>query len=225
GKDFGFTIQGFGRQGHGGVAIKNLRVPGNGLIERGAPLRQTALLCEKALIFIRDIVNEPHESIESGQGVALGLRQKKESVVEIAVRGTRDAMAFFVGLRQVHSVQWRRVSTGRVLCPGHCRLWQTPGCARISTYQVCHEGAAKQGGLLQFADGWAIVKRVISHRFDGIEDCQPAARKHLHVYTEASIHHFCKRPAFREEGASADYEVFHYANVALIEAPLDVVIL
>src|SRR5947208_2351766 len=78
-KDFGFTIYGFRRQRHGSVAIKELRVPGNGFVERGAPFRQTTLLREETLIFIRDIVDEAHESIKSSQGVALRLRQDRKS--------------------------------------------------------------------------------------------------------------------------------------------------
>src|SRR5260370_3266404 len=90
---------------------------------------------------------------------------------------------------------------------------------------VRYESARKESRLLHFADGGAMVERVISHRFDGIEDGQAAAGEHLQVHAEASIDHFCKRLAFGEECTGAGDEILHQENVTLIEAPFNNVVL
>src|SRR6266581_9455038 len=88
-----------------------------------------------------------------------------------------------------------------------------------------YQSARQESRLLHFADGGAMVERVISHRFDGIENGQASTCEHLQVHAEASIDHFCQRLAFGEEGAGTGNEVFHQMNVALVEASLDNVIL
>src|SRR5260370_33198314 len=88
-----------------------------------------------------------------------------------------------------------------------------------------YQSARKESRLLHFADGGAMVERVISHRFDGIEDGQAAAGEHLQVHAEASIDHFCKRLGFGEECTGAGEEILHQENVTLIEAPSTDVVL
>src|SRR6266702_8244806 len=88
-----------------------------------------------------------------------------------------------------------------------------------------YQSARQEFRLLHFADGWAMVERVISHRFDGIENGQAAAGEHLQVHAEASIDHFCKRPALGEERTGAGDEILHQENVTLIEAPFNNVVL
>ncbi len=71
----------------------------DGLIESGAPFRESALLLRQVRIFVRNVVHPAHKSIERGQGVTLRLRQEKKGVVEIAVGGSRDTVAFVVRFR------------------------------------------------------------------------------------------------------------------------------
>src|SRR5256884_9240066 len=96
---------------------------------------------------------------------------------------------------------------------------------RIPTCQVGHESAAQKSRLLHFVDGWTTVERVGSYSFDGIEHGQSASAEHLHIHASAPIHHFCQRPAFGEEGAGSDNEIFHQPNVTFIKAPFNNVVL
>ena len=79
------------------VAVKNLLLTGNGLIERPAPTRETALFGAEVLAFVRNVVDQAHESVEGRESIALRFRQKKKRVVEVAVRGAGYVVAVFVG--------------------------------------------------------------------------------------------------------------------------------
>src|SRR5712664_161093 len=195
-------------------------MPGDGLIESRAPFRESTLLFREIRAFVRNVVHEAHERIESSQSIALGLWQEEKSVIEIAVGAAGDAMAFFVGLRDRRGGMGRSIPTrsGQVLRPYNCGWWHFLNRDRIWVYQMSYQRAAQERGLLHFADCRAAVESVISHRLDGIEYGETAASEHLEVHAEASIHDFCQRMAFGKEDPRARDEIFHQTHVALIEA-------
>src|SRR5215472_6856296 len=83
------------------------------------------------------------------------------------------------------------------------------------------QGAAKKACLLQFADGGAPMKGVVTHRFDRVENGDAASAEHFEVDAQPGINHFCKRQSFSKQFARARYEILHQADVAIIETPLD----
>src|SRR6266853_455322 len=68
----------------------------------------------------------------------------------------------------------------------------------LQTSQIREQRASKEKRLLPFADRRPLVEGVVAHRFDGLEDGQTAAGKHLQVYAKAPIHHSCERLTFDE---------------------------
>src|SRR5258708_39442191 len=75
--------------------------------------------------------------------------------------------------------------------------------------------------LLAFADGGAVIQRVVTARFDGVEDGDAAAAEHFEIHAEAPIDHFCERIAFRKKLARASDQVLHQSNVAIAELAID----
>src|SRR6266436_769247 len=69
GEDFGSAAQRRRRRGHGRVAVENMILPGDVLIQSGAPFGEAALLRAEVHTFVHNVVHETHESVESGQGV------------------------------------------------------------------------------------------------------------------------------------------------------------
>ena len=98
GQNFRGSAQSCGRRSHGRVAVEVLLVAGDGIVESGAPFREAALFCGEIGAFVGDVVDEAHEGVESGEGIALRLGQEEKRVVEIAVGGARNAVAFGVGV-------------------------------------------------------------------------------------------------------------------------------
>ena len=137
GQDFGSAAQGRHRRGHRSVAIEKSFLPGDSLIESGAPPRKTALLCREVRAFVRNVVHKAHEGVESSQAIALRPWQEEEGVIEVAVGGAGDAVAFFVRFRQVHLVRGRSM-----LRPYNCRRWRFLNRDRICVYQVFYQRAA-----------------------------------------------------------------------------------
>jgi len=120
-----------------------------------------------------------HECVEGRQSVAALPRQQKKCVIEIAVRRARDACT----LRRL------RDGIGDFFLVAGGRL-------RISCYEMSNQRAAEQTGLLAFADGRALVKRVVSASLDGVEDGEAAA---LNI----SRSMLSRNPPFRERRVSA----------------------
>ncbi len=71
------------------------------------------------------------------------------------------------------------------------RLW-------VFCYEMSNQRAAEQASLLAFADGGALVKRVVSAGLDGVEDGEAAATEHIEIDAESRVHHFRERRAFGE---------------------------
>src|SRR5882724_1368108 len=95
------------------------------------------------------------------------------------------------------------------------------GRLRISCYEMSNQRAAKQTSLLAFADGGALVKRVVSAGLDGVEDGEAAATEHIEIDAESRVHHFRERRAFGEQCPRAGNQIFHQIYVAVVEAAVD----
>ena len=83
------------------------------------------------------------------------------------------------------------------------------------------QSAAEKARLLQFADCGALVKRVVPHGLNGLENGDAAPAEHFEVNAQAGVHHFCKRPSFGKQGACARNEILHQTDEAIIEAALN----
>src|ERR1700694_2815954 len=78
-----------------------LRVTRNGLIEHRAPPRESEALRYGGAEIVRDIVDEPHESVQRAKGIALFLAQAEKCQIKAAVRLARDPVAFRI--RRTHA--------------------------------------------------------------------------------------------------------------------------
>ena len=124
GQDLRRTIQGRSRRGQSARTVKDLRLPGDRLIESGAPSCQTALFRGEVLTFIGNVIHEAHKRIQGRQRIPLRSRKEKKGMVEIAMRGARHAVTFCVGIRNGSAQLGRSipVGSGQVLGPydGRC---------------------------------------------------------------------------------------------------------
>src|SRR6266850_4623677 len=86
---------------------------------------------------------------------------------------------------------------------------------------MSNQRTAEQTSLLAFADGRALVKRVVSAGLDGVEDGEAAATEHIEIDAESRVHHFRERRAFGEQCARAGDQIFHQIYVEVVEAAVD----
>ncbi len=138
----------------------------------------------EVLAFVGNVVDQAHEGVKGGQGVALGLRQKEKSVIEIAIRGAGDAMAVFVRVRNGDTGLRGSV---RNLGNGSSRGFRRRLCTQSG--QVFDQRANEKARLLQFADSRAFVESVVADGLDGVENGEAATAKHFEVDAETLIDH------------------------------------
>jgi len=201
GKNLAFAFEIACRQRADGVAIENLRLAGDRFIERGAPLRETSLLCSDVTIFIGYIVNQAHEGVERDNAVTLLLWEQKESGIETAMRRARNLVAGVV--RGLNICMVCQLGRG-MLRPYECR-----SLGLAVRENVVEQRATEKARLLAFADRRAMIQRVVAHCFNRIEDGDAATAEHFEVDAEAAFHHFRERVAFAEKLARANDEIFH----------------
>ena len=79
--------------------------------------------------------------------------------------------------------------------------------------------------MFDFADSRALVKRVIAHGFNGVENGEAAAAEHFQVNAEALVDDFRERQALGKKSARASNEIPHQAHVAVVKAALDDIVL
>src|ERR1700751_3165200 len=85
---------------------------------------------------------------------------------------------------------------------------------------MCEECAAEEPGLHAFADGGAMMQRVVAHGFDRVEDRDAATGEHVEIDAETSAAHFRERSALGKEPARARDQIFHERNVVVAEATI-----
>jgi len=66
-------------EAQGRAAVEKRAITADGFIECGAPFGQAALLRGNVQALVGDIVNQAHESVQSGQAVAFGFGQQKNA--------------------------------------------------------------------------------------------------------------------------------------------------
>src|SRR5260370_14543394 len=93
-------------------------LPGDVLIQSGAPFGEAALLRAEVHTFVHNVVHETHASVESGQGVPLRLPKKEGSAVEITLGVAGDTGPGCV--RLLHPCARMRASTPRPRRCGPC---------------------------------------------------------------------------------------------------------
>src|SRR5260370_9164297 len=139
-------------------------------MEGSPPFCEATLFGGEIIVLVGDVVNQPHEGIESGKAVAALFRQEKKRVVEITARRTRYTVARFVRLREEAIVG--------LLLRGGRRL-------RLFCHEMRAERAARQAPLLAFANGGAGGEGVVGTCFDGIEHGAAAAAENFEIGAEA----------------------------------------
>src|SRR5258705_7190692 len=82
------------------------------------------------------------------------------------------------------------------------RLW-------VSCHEMSNQRAAEQAGFLAFADGRAVVERVVSAGLDGVEDGEAAATEHIEIDAGAEVPQFIKRGALVEKMAGGGHAIFY----------------
>ncbi len=95
---------------------------GSGFVKSDTATSERALFRGEFGIFVGNIVDDAHESVESSETIALGLREKIKGVVEIAASGAREAMAGGVGITNF-AIGRRR--------PGRCRRQALRNCVLV----------------------------------------------------------------------------------------------
>src|SRR5262249_28066254 len=76
-----------------------------------------------------------------------------------------------------------------------------------------------------FTDGRTVVKRVVAHSLDSVENGEATAAEHFNVDAETSIDHLCQWHTLIEQKARAGDQVFHQRHIILAEVPRDDVLL
>src|SRR5215472_16171499 len=85
--------------------------------------------------------------------------------------------------------------------------------------------AAKKTSLLKSADGGALMERVVSDGFDGLENGEAATAEHFQINTKTFVDQFRERHALGKQSASAAEQILHQTDVAFVKAALNDVLL
>lgn len=86
---------------------------------------------------------------------------------------------------------------------------------------LAQENPSQKAGLLELADGRAMMERVVTLRFDSVENNHAAAAEHFEIDANAAGDHFRQSRALGEEDASPRDEILHQRDILAAEAALN----